>query len=50
MKKLTCSSCESIFKLNYEETDTIANPVYCPFCGENIEDDYPPVSDDPIED
>ncbi len=40
MKKLTCSSCESIFHFKYDPEDTMDRPHYCPFCGEKVSDDY----------
>lgn len=34
-KKIVCQSCEAEFSIHHDE---IANPEFCPFCGELLPD------------
>jgi DNA-directed RNA polymerase subunit N (RpoN/RPB10) len=34
---VTCQSCNRLISLTYDEGD--ATPLFCPYCGEPIEDD-----------
>ena len=37
--EVTCDECESMFKLEYDAKDTDGDPVHCPFCGEELNED-----------
>jgi len=41
----TCQSCNRHISLSYDEADS--TPEFCPFCGEDIEDDGEASYDDP---
>lgn len=39
-KKVNCANCESEYFLKYYLEKVTNEPQYCPFCGEEIEEDY----------
>lgn len=39
-KKINCTNCESEYFLKYYLEKVTNEPQYCPFCGEEIEEDY----------
>jgi len=39
-KKINCNNCESEYFLKYYFEKVTNEPQYCPFCGEEIEEDY----------
>jgi len=38
--QLECSSCETEYGLEYDNNTAIGKPDICPFCGEEIKEDY----------
>ena len=39
MKLIVCESCDAEFKLNHSMDKRLYNIVYCPFCGEELDND-----------
>lgn len=35
----TCKSCDSVYRLVYDLSETSGYPKFCPFCGEEAYDD-----------
>lgn len=34
--KYQCETCESVFTINYQETDCESDPSFCPFCADPL--------------
>jgi NAD-dependent SIR2 family protein deacetylase len=49
-KKVNCNNCESEYFLKYFFEKVTNEPQYCPFCGEEIEEDYEDDEDEEEED
>jgi predicted RNA-binding Zn-ribbon protein involved in translation (DUF1610 family) len=43
----TCPSCEEEFKI---VTESLMTPIFCPFCGEDLEDDLDELFDGEFDD
>ena len=39
MKLVVCESCEAEFKIKHTMDDRLYNIKYCPFCGDDIEEE-----------
>tara|TARA_B100001250_G_scaffold122194_1_gene103731 strand:- start:228 stop:380 length:153 start_codon:yes stop_codon:yes gene_type:complete len=39
MKLVVCESCEAEFKIRHTMDDRLYNIKYCPFCGDDIEEE-----------
>ncbi len=40
MKIIVCVSCEAEFKIKHTMDEAYYEISFCPFCGEDLEDDY----------
>ena len=39
MKLVVCESCEAEFKIRHTKDERLYNIKYCPFCGDDIEEE-----------
>ena len=46
MKLVVCESCEAEFKIRHTMDDRLYNIKYCPFCGDDIEEENEDILED----